>query len=310
MLNRNISDLQPNPYARAGPDTVYDVDLLKMLNEEYACRPVHPNPPLRTDEAYATVAKGRLRHFPAWVSISGKRVLEIGCGSGHFGEVVAREASSYVGVDIESHSKWAELAGRYSNCEFHVIDLSQTAAFEPGSFDLIVSWVVWEHLRRPYAMLDAAQRLLRPGQYMILRANVHTSAIASHVYRDIYFPWPHLLFPENVLRDFLRMQNELRGRTSAAMRSEEAMPEPCLYVNRLVLANYLDYFRRTRWKVCRLSREERDLDREFLLRFEYVLGRYAEEDLALDFFTAVLQSPVRSSLGRRIWRRWRSNVRS
>lgn len=262
---------------------------IRELNERYHNRPVNKVTAERTEDGFRRRAESRLALIPSHLSLTGKRVLEIGCGSGHFGDVAAPLVKAYVGVDIEAHENWSTVAASRPNAEFWQGDLTATMPFESGSFDMIVSWVVWEHLEHPRSMLAVAQSLLRPGGYLIFKANVFTSAIGSHLYRDIYFPWPHLIFPEDALREFVREKWRLEGATSAEQRGEEPYPEPCLYVNCLSFAHYLWFFREQRWRLKRLRKQFRKIDEEFYQEFRHVLGRYPRHDLSLDFFTAVLR---------------------
>lgn len=276
------------------------VEQIGWLNELYQNHPVHPSPPVRTDEGFRRTAEWRLSEMPPRLRLRDSSLLEIGCGTGHFAEVVAPRVRRYVGVDIASHDHWDKVASRNKNVSFHNVDLTNRCEFCDQSFDVAVSWVVWEHLQHPKSMLRVARRLLRPGGHLIFKANVFTSAIASHLYRDIYFPWPHLLFRDCELVDFVRQKWISDGKTSAQKRCEEDFPTPCLYVNRLTLANYLQYFELQRWHVLSLRKIGRDLDEVFYRAFESELGRYPRSDLCLDFFTAILRKPRRERAYRMI----------
>jgi len=52
--------------------------------------------------------------------------------------------------------------------------------------------------------LEAGRDLLTGDAIFHPRANFYRSAVASHLYRDVYFPWAHLLFTDSVFEEFHR----------------------------------------------------------------------------------------------------------
>ena len=58
---------------------------------------------------------------------------------------------------------------------------------------------VWEHMEHPYAA--AVKDLLRPGGDSLNKRQLVPWA-SSHRYRDVFFPWPHLLFDDDVFVEF------------------------------------------------------------------------------------------------------------
>ena len=98
------------------------------------------------------------------------------------------------------------------------------------------------------------------------------------------FPFPHLLFTDDVFREFFRR----RG-----------LPEQgASWVNRLTWAEYENHFRRLGFRIRALQFTETDLDESFYRRFESVLGRYPRWDLTRDFFQVVLEKRVESTAPR------------
>jgi SAM-dependent methyltransferase len=63
------------------------------------------------------------------------------------------------------------------------------SALEPGSFDLIVSFEVLEHLARPGDAFAAMARLLRPGGVMYHDYNPFFSANGGHSLATLDLPW-------------------------------------------------------------------------------------------------------------------------
>jgi hypothetical protein len=102
--------------------------------------------------------------------------------------------------------------------------------------------------------------------------------MASHRYREIYFPWPHHLFSDDVIAEW----DAKNGRG----------PEGSAWVNKLTWNHYERYIHDIGFRLRALSFTKADWDEEFYQRFEDVLGRVPRWDLERDFFTAVLEKPA------------------
>ena len=107
-------------------------------------------------------------HIPIaadFVSASGSKVLEIGCGLGTDGAQFAKAGADYTGVDL------TEAAVELARKRFELFDLSgqfQTADaedldFADESFDLVYSHGVLHHTPDPTKAVNEVHRVLRPG---------------------------------------------------------------------------------------------------------------------------------------------------
>lgn len=102
-------------------------------------------------------------------SLTGLRILDIGCGGGLLSEPMARLGATVVGADAA--------AGNIPVAQVHAqqmglkIDYRHTTAedlAEAGEqFDAILNMEVVEHVADPLAYLTACQQLLKPGGIMI-----------------------------------------------------------------------------------------------------------------------------------------------
>ena len=202
-------------------------------------------------------------------------MLEIGCAHGQLTSLLARKggAREAIGVDVESSPAWA----RYSDerVRFHVADLSTEELLPPGSVDAAVSNSVLEHVTRPLQMLEAVATALRVGGRAWLRFNLHRGPLASHRYREVFFPWPHLLFEPSVCAAFYRKHH-----------GEEWT---FAWVNRMTLGEYVAACGEVGLDVERWSSEVADFDVAFYRRFEDRLGAYPALDLETNFLTLVLR---------------------
>lgn len=262
----------------AGRDIVCGPDLIDELNAEYENKRIVPVPPVYDADALDTAARRRLEWVHNLIDLRDKRVLEIGCGNGFESWSAATNfGADAVGVDVTRYPHWDELRG--PKLDLRMVDLSQENPFEPRSFDRIMSFTVWEHVAHPYALLEQAYELLRPGGLMFLRVNLFAGPQASHRYRDIYFPWPHLLFTDEVVREW----DVRHGRP----------PIGHYWINRLTWRHYEAYFALLGFTLRHVKYDRVHIDEPFYKRFEHVLGQYPRWDLETDYFTAVLQRPRR-----------------
>jgi 2-polyprenyl-3-methyl-5-hydroxy-6-metoxy-1,4-benzoquinol methylase len=98
---------------------------------------------------------------------AGKKVLEVGCWSGHVTQHLASRANDVVGVEIDPDA--AQLARTHA-VRVHVADLDTTplSELEHDQFDVIMLCDVLEHLKRPQAVLADALGLLADGGRVVI----------------------------------------------------------------------------------------------------------------------------------------------
>ena len=282
----------------------YDLDLFMELNEEYSqsSAALAQVGATRQDDADHFAASARRitqvdkdLHFDR-----GMRVLEVGCGRGHLGAILKRDyGCEVVGLDIRTYPDWDEFLSDGLDLRIH--DISQSDNDSLGKFDRIVALAVWEHMEHPYAALTAVKDLLRPGGdgLAYISANLYRGPKASHRYRDVFFPWPHLLFEDDVFVEFYKG----RGRNNVR----------AAWVNKLTVPHYETYLRQLDFEVVRQWTTGTPIDEAFYQRFIDKLGRYPRFDLEKDFIYMVLglkrppqpQVPARSRPSSRIRRRLR-----
>jgi SAM-dependent methyltransferase len=264
-------------YETGARPPVMDVAQLEALHEEYRRRPLVPDPPGLGEAERSDRARQRLLDVHNAIDLADKRVLELGCGAGFEIWYLSHKLGADAwGVDVQERAAWASLAD--DRTHFACVDLAMGSPFEAGSFDRIVSFGVLEHVVHPFAVLSELYRVLAPGGLAYLIANLHRGPRASHLYREISFPFPHLLFTDDVIRQFRERHS---GYSAGAS-----------WVNRLTWAQYEDYFREIGFVMRSLRFSEEPLDEAFYARFENVLGRYPRWDLTKDHFRVVLEKPA------------------
>lgn len=240
------------------------------LNDSYKSKPIMAAPPGLSHEARLERARAEAPRIDRMVGLRDQRILEIGCGEGHLSfEIACTYGSTVTGVDVRDIAGWKELS--HPNLTFIKQDLTAGEPPWPGNtFTRIISRAVWEHIFHPFTALKRAQELLHPKGKMYLFANLYRSAIASHLYREIPFPWPHLLFPPDVL---------------AARIGKKSISQ----VNKLTYAHYLLYFKKLGMYITYERLHTRPIDRAFYEEHIDRLGWYPEFDLGLDFLEVVLE---------------------
>jgi SAM-dependent methyltransferase len=90
----------------------------------------------------------------------GDRVLDIGAGTGAF--VAAASAAGWKAEGIEPHQGFAAFGRDHYGATIHAT-LLEDAPLADGSFDLVSSSHVFEHLRTPDAAFARVHRVLKPG---------------------------------------------------------------------------------------------------------------------------------------------------
>jgi SAM-dependent methyltransferase len=255
---------------------VMDLALLEQLNEEYRAKPLVPEPPQYDQASREERARRRLLDVHHEIDLSGKRVLELGCGGGFEVWYLSHNFGSDAwGVDVSERGGWDTLSDERTH--FVCADIGEASPFEADMFDRIISFSVLEHVVHPYAVISELYRILAPGGLAWISANLHRGPRASHLYRDLFFPFPHLLFSDDVI--------------SAYREKHLGRPGGASWVNRLTWAQYENYFREIGFRMHSLRFSETPLDEPFYERFGDILGRYPKWDLTKDFFHTVLEKP-------------------
>lgn len=95
--------------------------------------------------------------------VAGRRVLDFGCGTGYGAHRVAATAASVVGIDVSPEAT-GYAAARYPapNLEFRTVPPVEVGPlpFADGSFDVVLSFQVIEHVPEPSAYLSEVRRVL------------------------------------------------------------------------------------------------------------------------------------------------------
>ena len=151
------------------------------------------------------------RHVDAgcrWETVSGKTVIDIGCGEGRFCRLLSDLGAEVTGIDLtEALIERARIIG--SDRETYLVGDAETLeGVGDESFDLAVSYIVLVDLLDYRRSIREAYRVLRPGGRFIV-CNIHpmrsaamnTDGWISDRARKLFYPVDN--YTEEGLREFL-----------------------------------------------------------------------------------------------------------
>lgn len=124
----------------------------------------------------------------------GKSILDVGCGTGQFVQMMKHSAGSIKGIDISDECISLARA-RGLNC------VCQDFLTQDGTYDVITMWHLIEHLPKPQQYIEHSYRLLAPGGLLLIETpiigTISTSFDADWRY---FMPNEHInLFTQNAL---------------------------------------------------------------------------------------------------------------
>ncbi|RLJ17814.1 bifunctional 3-demethylubiquinol 3-O-methyltransferase/2-polyprenyl-6-hydroxyphenol methylase [bacterium endosymbiont of Escarpia laminata] len=111
----------------------------------------------------------RLGYIDDIASLSGKRVLDVGCGGGILSESMAAKGADVTGIDMgEAPLQVARLHLLESGLEvnYERIPVERLAAEQPASFDVVTCMEMLEHVPDPASVVNACATLIKPGGHV------------------------------------------------------------------------------------------------------------------------------------------------
>jgi len=117
-------------------------------------RPLHEINPLRLD------------WIDARAPLTGKTVLDVGCGGGILAEAMAEHGARVTGIDLgEAPLAVARLHLKESGqqVDYKKVAAEDLAREQPGSFDVVTCMEMLEHVPDPGSIVAACAQLVKPG---------------------------------------------------------------------------------------------------------------------------------------------------
>lgn len=105
--------------------------------------------------------------------LSGKRVLDVGCGGGILSESMARRGADVTGIDLgdenlKAATVHAEKSSLSHTLRYQNLPVETLAAEQAGQFDVVTCMEMLEHVPDPNAIVQACFDLLAPGGVCVL----------------------------------------------------------------------------------------------------------------------------------------------
>jgi 2-polyprenyl-6-hydroxyphenyl methylase/3-demethylubiquinone-9 3-methyltransferase len=100
--------------------------------------------------------------------LSGRRVVDVGCGGGILAESMALRGARVVGADLSAKAlSVARLHQLESGVEvdYRLVSAEALAAAEPAAFDVVTCMEMLEHVPDPASIVMACATLARPGGF-------------------------------------------------------------------------------------------------------------------------------------------------
>ena len=149
-----------NPTVNADPAELAKFSDLahRWWDPESEFRPLHQINPLR------------LAWIDGLAGLSGKNVLDVGCGGGILSDSMARKGAQVTGIDLSVKAlKVAQLHAMEActaNVNYREVSAEALAQELPGSFDVVTCMEMLEHVPDPASVVRACSTLVKPGGWV------------------------------------------------------------------------------------------------------------------------------------------------
>ncbi len=128
----------------------------------------------------------RLQYITDQVSLTDKRVLDVGCGGGILSEALTKAGAHVTGLDLSKASlqtaKMHLFESRLS-VDYLQQSIENFAHEHPGSQDVICCLEMLEHVPNPKSIIEACLAALKPGGWLFLSTlNRHPKAMMLGIF--------------------------------------------------------------------------------------------------------------------------------
>jgi 2-polyprenyl-6-hydroxyphenyl methylase/3-demethylubiquinone-9 3-methyltransferase len=107
-----------------------------------------------------------LSWIKSFVSLDGKKVVDVGCGGGILTESISQSGADTTGIDLsEKALKVAELHALEvgANLTYRSISAEELADEQPEQYDVVTCMEMLEHVPDPASVVRACAKLCKPG---------------------------------------------------------------------------------------------------------------------------------------------------
>ena len=111
----------------------------------------------------------RLNYIDRQAGLSGKTVLDVGCGGGILSESMAKMGAHVTGIDLSDKALQVarlHLLESGNQVDYRKIAVESLAEEMPASFDIVTCLEMLEHVPDPGSVIAACSRLVKPGGHV------------------------------------------------------------------------------------------------------------------------------------------------
>lgn len=111
----------------------------------------------------------RLNYIDSRAQLSGKQVLDVGCGGGILSESMAQRGAQVTGIDLAEKSlQVAQLHALEANVQldYRCVTVEALAQEKPQTFDVVTCMEMLEHVPDPASVVRACAALVKPGGHV------------------------------------------------------------------------------------------------------------------------------------------------
>lgn len=111
----------------------------------------------------------RLNYIDSRAQLSGKQVLDVGCGGGILSESMAQRGAQVTGIDLAEKSlQVAQLHALEANVQldYRCVTVEALAQEKPQTFDVVTCMEMLEHVPDPASVVHACATLVKPGGHV------------------------------------------------------------------------------------------------------------------------------------------------
>jgi ubiquinone/menaquinone biosynthesis C-methylase UbiE len=175
-------------------------DILETLQQKYHLPPV-PGYDLQSLEQRGNERARKILNLIRTKTEKINTLLELGCWDGMVSCALQRMGK--ITTAIDNRSKGFDKRAIREGVRLLQMDATYLQ-FEDESFDFVFSYDAFEHFAEPESVLQEAIRVVKTGGYIYLDFGpLYMSPMGLHAYRSITVPYCQLLFPKELLQNFV-----------------------------------------------------------------------------------------------------------
>ncbi len=112
----------------------------------------------------------RLGWIESYLPLSGRKVLDVGCGGGILADAMARRGAQVLGIDLATKAlrvaQLHALEAGTPNVDYREVSVEALAIEQPGAFDAVTCMEMLEHVPDPGSVVRACADLVKPGGWV------------------------------------------------------------------------------------------------------------------------------------------------